>query len=325
MRTLLRNWKRNKGLRYGLTIAGIVLLFYYHFGEAKSSLKPEALHLVAKQQKEMVTLVVLVMTGPKNVDRRNVIRSTWLSGASGVVRHFFVIGSKNLPRDLQNQLDKEQERHQDLLVFPDFEDSYQRLTEKLALMLEWTHQNIDFKYVLKADDDTYARLDVITKELENDREKRDATNLYWGFFYGKGRVKKSGPWKETNWKLCDYYLPYARGGGYVLSRNLVAFVAANWRQFQVYNSEDVSLGTWLAPLKLDRLHDVRFDTEYKSRGCKNAFIVCHKQSLSEMSEKHENLQNHGKLCLKESNHFHGYEYDWGVPPSQCCKRSNAIP
>lgn len=37
----------------------------------------------------------------------------------------------------------------------------------------------------------------------------------------------SGKWKETDWFLCDNYLPYARGGGYVISRSIVDFVGKN--------------------------------------------------------------------------------------------------
>lgn len=321
---LIRKWKHKRELRYGLVVIVVFLFFYYHFSEAKPEVVVKSLEL-NDQLGNAIPLVVLVMTGPKNYDRRRVMRDTWLSGASNNVRHFFVLGSKNQPREVQTQLNEEQAAYQDLLVLDDFEDSYHKLTEKLALMLEWTYRNLNFQYVLKADDDTYARLDVILKELKNDARKRDARTLYWGFFYGRSHVKKSGQWKETEWKLCDYYLPYARGGGYILSHDLVAFVAENWKRFQLYGSEDVSLGAWLAPLKLDRIHDVRFDTEYKSRGCKNSFIVCHKQSMEEMIEKHKNLKTHGKMCLKEISHFHGYEYNWDVLPSQCCVRSNSIP
>ena len=277
-----------------------------------------------------IRLVILVMTGPDNKDRRDAMRETWLSSYSDLihsndVKHYFVIGSMNILEETYNSLIQEQNEHHDILLLEDLEDGYKKLTEKLAMMFEWVDANLKYEYVFKVDDDTFALLDAILHELSRMPEKRDSHNLYWGYFYGRGNIKTTGPWKETEWKLCDYYLPYARGGGYIVSNHLVKYVAQNWRQFQMYNSEDVSLGAWLAPLKLNRVHDVRFDTEYKTRGCKNDFIVCHKQSIADMKEKHDNLMKVGTICAKEVILLHGYNYNWDVPPSKCCVREENIP
>lgn len=71
-------------------------------------------------------------------------------------------------------------------------------------------------------------LTKLFKELET-RETIGSSmrELYWGFFNGRAQVKRAGPWRETDWILCDYYLPYALGGGYVLSQGLVKFIADN--------------------------------------------------------------------------------------------------
>ena len=66
-----------------------------------------------------------------------------------------------------------------------------------------------------------------------------------------------GKWADTNYKLCDRYIPYALGGGYVIGRELVKFVADNSRLLEMYNSEDATMGTWLAGLKVNRKHDTR--------------------------------------------------------------------
>lgn len=73
------------------------------------------------------------------------------------------------------------------------------------------------------------------------------------------------------------------------------------------------------------MHDPRFDTEYKSRGCNNKYIVTHKQSIEDMLEKHQTLAKEGKLCKEEVKLRLSYMYDWGVPPSQCCQRKDGIP
>uniref|UniRef100_A0A914RJR2 Hexosyltransferase n=1 Tax=Parascaris equorum TaxID=6256 RepID=A0A914RJR2_PAREQ len=43
-------------------------------------------------------------------------------------------------------------------------------------------------------------------------------------------------------------------------------------------SEDVSVGAWLAGLDVRYVHDPRFDTEFRSRGCNNEYIITHKQT-----------------------------------------------
>lgn len=268
-----------------------------------------------------VFLVVLITTGPKYTERRSIIRSTWLAKRDSDVLSRFVVGTQGLSQDDLQNLSTEQGRHKDLLLLPDLRDSYENLTLKLLHMYSWLDQNVEFKFVFKADDDTFARLDLLKEELKLKEPKQ----LYWGFFSGRGRVKTAGKWRESTWDLCDYYLPYALGGGYVLSADLVHYVHLNAAYFKTWQSEDVSLGAWLAPVNVRRTHDPRFDTEYKSRGCNNKYLVTHKQSLEDMLEKHQTLQRDGRLCKEEVKLRLSYIYDWSVPPSQCCQRKDGVP
>ncbi|XP_069774870.1 beta-1,3-galactosyltransferase 6 [Narcine bancroftii] len=266
-------------------------------------------------------LVLLITTGPKYTERRSIIRSTWLSNRDPEILPYFAVGTSGLAAEEVENLEQENGRHHDLLLLPDLKDSYENLTNKILHMYAWIDQNVDFKFVLKADDDTFARLDIIKEELKAKEPKK----LYWGFFSGRGKVKSAGKWKESTWVLCDYYLPYALGGGYVLSADLVHYLRININYLKVWQSEDVSLGAWLAPVDVKRLHDPRFDTEYKSRGCSNKYIVTHKQSIEDMLEKQQTLQREGKLCKEEVKVRLSYIYDWYVPPSQCCQRKDGIP
>ncbi|XP_039223194.1 beta-1,3-galactosyltransferase 6 [Crotalus tigris] len=274
---------------------------------------------------EATFLAVLVVSGPKYTERRSIIRSTWLSPAGRVPRSdlwcCFVVGTGGLTGEELHSLELEQSRHHDLLLLPDLRDSYENLTAKVLAMYVWLDQHLDFRFVLKADDDTLVRLDVLAEELRSKEPRR----LYWGFFSGRGRVKSGGKWKENAWLLCDFYLPYALGGGYVISADLVHYLRLSQDYLNLWQSEDVSLGAWLAPVDVKRIHDPRFDTEYKSRGCNNKYIVTHKQSLEDMLEKHQTLAKEGKLCKEEAKLRLSYVYDWSVPPSQCCQRKDGIP
>lgn len=273
-------------------------------------------------------LAVLVASAPRAVERRSAVRSTWLAkerrGGPRDVWARFAVGTSGLDPEERRALEREQAQHGDLLLLPALRDAYENLTAKVLAMLTWLDEHVDFEFVLKADDDSFARLDALLAELHA-REPARRRRLYWGFFSGRGRVKPGGRWREAAWQLCDYYLPYALGGGYVLSADLVHYLRLGRQYLRAWHSEDVSLGAWLAPVDVQREHDPRFDTEYKSRGCSNQYLVTHKQSPEDMLEKQQLLLREGRLCKREVQLRLSYVYDWSAPPSQCCQRKEGIP
>ncbi|KAI4827298.1 hypothetical protein KUCAC02_030703 [Chaenocephalus aceratus] len=157
--------------------------------------RPEQYDPTSTSKHLSVFLVVLITTGPKYTERRSIIRSTWLAKRDSDVLARFVVGTQGLPsEDLQN-LNTEQGRHKDLLLLPELRDSYENLTLKLLHMYSWLDQNVEFKFVLKADDDTFARLDLLKEELKG----KEPNRLYWGFFSGRGA-------SENCWKVAGKLL-----------------------------------------------------------------------------------------------------------------------
>ncbi|CAK9818537.1 Beta-1,3-galactosyltransferase 6 [Anthophora quadrimaculata] len=223
-------------------------------------------------------------------------------------------------------LHSEEQKFNDLLLLSRLPDSYGTLTKKVLYAFKEIYEYFNFDFLMKCDDDTFVLIHKILKELGKWESKGTKKELYWGFFNGRAQVKRSGPWKETDWILCDYYLPYALGGGYILSYNLVKFIASNADILKLYKAEDVSVGLWVAPLaNIERKHDVRFDTEYRSRGCSNQYIITHKQTIENMKNMHEYYQASRALCTKEIRNRMSYRYNWTVPPSQCCNLQPGIP
>lgn len=331
-------------------------------------------------------LVVLVLTAPKNVERRNAMRETWmhlrprvlngtkygsditfvpevlpnsflevegvdhqktrhvnyqkwLSTAASIpnvkvpnikIKHLFAVGTLDLPDDVIEGVNAEQKVYNDLLLIDDLRDSYKNLTLKLIKSLDKLNRTTpNFKYVLKCDDDSYVKLDFLTLDLIEyesklkvmQEQKLTAGNLelYWGYFNGRANIKHVGQWQEVNFNSCDRYLPYALGGGYVLSRNLVRYIAQHGDNLNRYGSEDISVGTWLAPFRnIHRRHDIRFDTAYMPRKCKNYHFVLHKRTALDMREIHW-----GKGCFSEVPYDNDkrpveYFYDWTQTPIKCC-------
>ena len=64
----------------------------------------------------------------------------------------------------------------------------------------------------------------------------------------------------TSYKLCDRHIPYVWVGDIYWGKDLVHYLAENTRILQMFNSEDTSLGTWLAGIKVNRKHDSRYIT-----------------------------------------------------------------
>lgn len=272
-------------------------------------------------EKQTAYLAVVIFSAPTNYERRQAIRKTWLLNKEDnmSIRHFFAIGSAALDSAELNTIQREEEEFGDLMILEAVSDSYSKLSRKLRDTLSWLYSHMEFVFLLKVDDDSFVRLDALYSQLK----KQPREKLYWGFFDGQARVKFGGKWKETGWFLCDRYLPYAKGGGYVITSDLVRNIALISSYLSLYKSEDVALGTWLAPFNIKRLHDPNFDTEYVSRGCFNSYLITHKQSISLMITKYKNLKETGNLCTSEYRDKKSYQYNWHVPPSLCCVRNDS--
>lgn len=216
-------------------------------------------------------LIILIISSPTNGDRRQVIRETWLQFEDKLqydaeiynfrMKYYFVIGSVNLNADTILHLSTEQSVNNDLL-FLNLKDEYSALTSKVLNSLIWlneqhSNKNFDYNFMLKCDDDTFVRIDILAKEIISMRaslikdkakrmdkiidileanskelssiskEQKQITHLYWGYFNGDAKIKMQGKWKETEWIYCDRYIPYALGGGYILSSGLVTYIAKN--------------------------------------------------------------------------------------------------
>ncbi len=277
-------------------------------------------------EEERYLLVIIVLSSVRGQERRETIRRTWMKGYQDQdppVLMRFTIGTLQQPTaDLQDLME-EQSNHGDLIFLPDLKEDYTNLTLKVLQSFVWADKHLSFSYLMKCDDDTFIVMDTVLKELDG---RLLGKSYYWGFFDGRATPKKTGKWTEKgNWFLCDHYLPYALGGGYVLSADLVHRIASNADGLQLYNNEDVSVGVWLSPYEAERRHDVRFNTEYVSRGCRNVYIVSHKQSVQDMLTKQRQLEINGVQCEREMQTRPSYEYNWGELPSKCCKRISTIP
>lgn len=218
-------------------------------------------------------------------------------------------------RYYRHWVDEEKKEFEDI-IYLNMIDSYNALTEKVLMMMEYAEEHFSAKLFMKCDDDSFINTYMLAKEIR----KRNYQNgmLYWGYFDGRAPVFKKGKWSESEYNLCDRYIPYALGGGYIIGWQLLKHLARSRHLLKEFNNEDVSVGTWLAGLNVHRIHDERFDTEWKSRGCQDNFLVTHNQSPQDMAQLWGRISAGHALCAKEFVKRPSYSYRWDLPPSQCC-------
>lgn len=142
-----------------------------------------------------VEYAVLIASAPSNHARRVSIRNSWTKLAANkitenedndnkgtgiqrpkkIIRIFFVIGTGGFDK---LQLETENRNYHDMLLLDDFVDSYKALTSKMLLSLKWISNNMKgLKYLIKCDDDSFLRIDLIVHTLEAYAPAMDAPEI----------------------------------------------------------------------------------------------------------------------------------------------------
>ncbi len=241
-------------------------------------------------------LLVMVISTPENRARRDAIRKTWVSSYVKHEKKFavkFVIGTLDRNVNETESLISENKTFGDLLLLTDHLDSYKNLTRKVLHTFVWADRNTNYSFVLKIDEDSFPKLDQIELELKLRTSRKP---LYWGLVATRGTPKKKGRWADPHWNLCDKYLPYALGLGYVLSKDLVHRIAMNADGLTLYNCEDVSVGAWISPFDLERKHDSRFRLKNWQHGQCKDYLLINPVSLEKAEKTHKIMKTKGVLC-----------------------------
>ena len=207
------------------------MIAFYNYSDETPTPKDQTLEVegafsrqtLANLRHHKALLFAAIVSSPRNSERRQAIRDTWLNIPRSLrqdVLPAFIIGTQNLSPSEKDIVQQEIDTHKDILALS-IEDSFSQLTQKVLSTFQFADKFLNFKYLLKVDDDSFVRLDALLDELKNSNFN---DRLYWGFFDGRAPVirKEGNKWKEDKpYLLCDKYIPYALGGGYVLSRDLV--------------------------------------------------------------------------------------------------------
>ena len=273
------------------------------------------------------TLVVMILSSPSLLDRRNGIRETWLRDAAALnVIAKFLIGTAGLSPEELGALTAERERYNDMVLLPDLKESFTNLSLKVLKGVVWAYEHVNFEYFMKTDDDLYIRLDQAIAAIHNMKPEYRG-HIYWGYF-AAGIPQKSGKYKDLEWKRdrkCPNYFPYAYGASYIVAQSALSLVARlSAKLYTGYLCEDTSMGSWLAPFDLVRIHDLRFTFSVEGPACNPNYIASHLHNPESLHNHYERLKKKETLCDDEILSDQRWVYDWTGPPQSCCRNSRDI-
>ncbi|XP_075711187.1 UDP-GalNAc:beta-1,3-N-acetylgalactosaminyltransferase 2 [Rhinoderma darwinii] len=187
------------------------------------------------------------------------------------------------------QLQAESHTHGDM-VFVDVVDTYRNVPRKLLLFYRWLGASAVFDFLLKTDDDCFIDLDNVLRAL-NDK-KVQGPNAWWGNFRLNWAVDRTGKWQELEY-MSPAYPAFACGSGYVISRDIVQWLAANADRLKPYQGEDVSMGIWMSAIGPRRYQD---DDWLCEKSCDGAMLSAPQFSPQELTELWQQKQRCGNPC-----------------------------
>lgn len=273
-------------------------------------------------------VLILIHSASGQRPLRDAVRRTWLPQRTQQPTYVarFVIGTRGLDESTLASLVAENAMFKDMIVLPAMEEEAGAewpSSRKLLKSFSWAVSHVNFTTLFKCNSATFAQLDELLVKMPRQY------SYIWGYFAGDVKAlhhSETAVMVESEWTLCSHYLPYPQGGGYFISRDLVELVVRMGPDLQHYRHDDIALGVWLSPFKgVTKQHSVCFNTGHYSRGCRNSYLVSHRETPESMRIKAATLQSKGVLCVSEQQSRLSYRYNWTVPANHCCIRKMGIP
>ncbi|XP_062203037.1 hydroxyproline O-galactosyltransferase GALT2-like [Phragmites australis] len=232
---------------------------------------------------EPIQLFIGILSATNHFAERMAIRKTWMQFPAiqlgNVVARFFVALSHR--KEINAALKKEAEYFGDIVILP-FIDRYELVVLKTVAICQYGVQNITADYIMKCDDDTFVRLDIILQQISTYNK---SLPLYLGNLNLLHRPLRHGKWAVSyeEWPEA-VYPPYANGPGYVLSIGIARDIASRHanHSLRLFKMEDVSMGMWVedynATAPVQYVHSWKF-CQY---GCVDNYFTAHYQSPRQM-------------------------------------------
>uniref|UniRef100_A0ACD5ZZN6 Uncharacterized protein n=1 Tax=Avena sativa TaxID=4498 RepID=A0ACD5ZZN6_AVESA len=142
-----------------------------------------------------VYLFIGILSASNHFAERMAVRKTWMQSSeirsSKVVARFFV--ALNSRKEVNVMLKKEAEYFGDIVILP-FIDRYELVVLKTIAICEYGVQNLTAAHVMKCDDDTFVRVDVVLRHIKMHSLSKP---LYMGNLNLLHRPLRTGKWAVT--------------------------------------------------------------------------------------------------------------------------------
>lgn len=193
-------------------------------------------------------LVFMVPVSPLQAEARKAIRDTWGAPGQDTLTLFYVgLPEGGQGSSTQRELEEESRKHADIIQM-DFQDSYQNLTIKTMMMMNWLAAHCpNATFVMKVDADIFVNVFYLMGRLQSSPRQNFITgSVIWD---GKPRRDVHSKWHVSEELYPeDRFPPYVSGAGYVFSADLAARISWASRFVRMIPLEDVYVGLCLRVL-----------------------------------------------------------------------------
>ncbi|XP_010744059.1 beta-1,3-galactosyltransferase 2 [Larimichthys crocea] len=194
-------------------------------------------------------LLFMVPVAPQEAAAREAVRKTWGAPSQDTLTLFYVgvPGGGQVVSSIQAQLEEESVKHADIIQV-NFQDSYQNLTIKTMMMMNWLATHCpNTAYAMKVDADIFVNVFYVIRRLRGSPRQ--------GFITGSV-IRDGTPRRDSNskWHVSEELYPedsfpwYVSGAGYVFSADLAARISWASRFVRMIPLEDVYVGLCLRVL-----------------------------------------------------------------------------
>ncbi|XP_068795078.1 UDP-GalNAc:beta-1,3-N-acetylgalactosaminyltransferase 2 isoform X5 [Struthio camelus] len=227
---------------------------------------------------------------PQGLVSRNLHKVT-VNDGGGVFRVITQAGEGSLPHEFTEGVEGIAGGF--IYTVQDVVDTYRNVPAKLLNFYRWTIESTSFDLLLKTDDDCYIDLEAVFNRIM--QKKLDRPNMWWGNFRLNWAVDRTGKWQELEYPS-PAYPAFACGSGYVISKDIVQWLASNSERLKTYQGEDVSMGIWMAAVGPKRYQDSLWLCE---KTCESGMLSSPQYSPQELRELWRVKEQCGDPCRCE--------------------------
>jgi hypothetical protein len=252
--------------------------------------------------KKRLVMLIGVFSSGNNFERRMALRRSWMQyeavRSGDVAVRFFIGLHKN--KQVNLEIWREAQTYGDIQLMP-FVDYYSLLSLKTVAICILGTKIYPAKYMMKADDDAFIRIDEVLSSLK----KIPSDGILYGLisFESKPERDKNNKWhiSTEEWPK-NSYPPWAHGPGYVISRDIAKFIVRGHHErfLRLFKLEDVAAGIWIEEFKKKgNKVEYRTNDRFYNAGCESNYILAHYQSPRKVLCLWEKLQrDHEPNCCE---------------------------